>query len=77
VPIQYFLILILGGPGRIYLSSPFRILAKFNQAKLEIDQIPREQKKSEEWMDVSIASKPVSFTYALIALVLSVVRYFM
>jgi len=77
VPIQYFLILFLGGPGRIYLSSPFRTLAKFNHAKLEIDQIPREEKKSDDWMDVSIASKPVSFTYALIALVLSLVRYFM
>jgi len=76
VPIQYFLILFLGGPGRIYLASPFRTLAKFNHVKLEIDQIPREQKKSDDWMDVSIASKPVSFTYALIAVVLSVVRYF-
>jgi hypothetical protein len=77
VPIQYFLILFLGGPGRIYLSSPFRTFAKFNEAKLEIHQIPREQKKSDDWMDISIARKPVSFTYALIVLVLSAVRYFM
>jgi len=79
VPIQYFLILFLGGPGRIYLTSPFRTLAKFDRAKLEIDQIPREGKKTDDWMDVSIASKPVSFTYtyALIALVLGVIRYFM
>jgi hypothetical protein len=77
VPIQYILILFLGGPGRIYLSSPFRTLARFSQAKLEIDQIPREGKKTDDWMDVSIANKPVSFTYALIALVLGVIRYFM
>lgn len=77
VPIQYFLILFLGGPGRIYLSSPFKTVARFNRANLEIAQVPREEKKSEDWMDVSMASKPVSFTYALIALVVSVVRYFM
>lgn len=74
IPIQYFLILLLGGPGRIYLSSPVKPFARFSRARLEIDQMPREQKKSDDWMDVSIASKPVSFTYALIALVLSVVK---
>jgi hypothetical protein len=77
VPIQYFFILFLGGPGRTYLSSPFKTVARFNQTKLEIDQIPRKNKQSEDWMDVSIASKPVSLTYALIALVLSVVKFFM
>ena len=77
VPIQYFLILFLGGPGRMYVSSPVRVFARFTHTKVEIDQVPREEKRSEDWMDVSIASKPVSFTYALIALVLSVARFLM
>ena len=76
-PIQYFFILFLGGPGRIYLSSPVRFIAKFNLDQLETKEIPWEVKKSDDWMDLSIASKPVSFTYALIALTLTVVKYFM
>lgn len=77
VPIQYIFILFLGGPGRIYLSSPVRLIARFTHTQLETKEIPREEKKSDDWMDISVASKPVSFTYALIALVLSVVKYFM
>lgn len=77
IPIQYFFILFLGGPGRIYLSSPVRLLARFNRTQLETKEIPREEKKPDGWMDISIASKPVSFTYAIIALVLAVVKLFM
>jgi hypothetical protein len=77
VPVQYFFILILGGPGRIYLSSPVRSLARFRHTQLETKEIPWEEKKPDDWMDLSIANKPVSFTYALIALVLAVIKFFM
>ena len=77
VPIQYFFILFLGGPARIYLASPVKVLARFNHTQLETKEIPWEEKKPDDWMDLSMANKPVSFTYALIALALVVVRYFM
>ena len=77
VPIQYFLILFLGGPGRIYSNSPVRLLAKFDSTRLETKEIPREEKKPDDWMDLSIANKPVTFTYALIALALAVVKFFL
>ncbi len=75
VPIQYFLILFLGGPGRIYSNSPIRLLGKFESTRLETKEIPWEEKKPNDWMDLSIANKPVTFTYALIALALTVVKF--
>ena len=77
VPIQYLFVLVLGGPGRMYQSSPIRLIAKFTDYRLETREIPTEDRNPEEWMDVSVVSKPISFTYALIALVLAIVRYFM
>jgi hypothetical protein len=75
VPIQYFLILFLGGPGRIYSNSSIRLLGKFESTQLETKEIPWEEKKPNDWMDLSIANKPVTFTYALIALALTVVKF--
>ena len=77
VPIQYFLVLFLGAPGRIYLSSPVRPYARFSGVKLEIDEVPRNEQKPADWFEVSVASKPVSFTYALIALVMALVKFLM
>ncbi|MBK7456251.1 MAG: hypothetical protein IPJ46_21780 [Anaerolineales bacterium] len=51
-------------------------MAKFDSTRLETKEIPREEKKPENWMDLSIANKPVTFTYALIALALAVVKFF-
>lgn len=77
LPIQYFFVLFLGGPARNYLSSPVRALAKFEDNKLKTMEIPREEVIPEGWMDLSIANKSVTLTYAIITLVLTVVKYFM
>jgi hypothetical protein len=76
-PVQYFLILLLGGSGRRFLASSLRSVAKVNRGKMEIKEIPRDEKTPDGWMDTSLARKSVTFTYALIALALAVVKLFM
>lgn len=76
-PIQYFFVLILGGPGRGFLVSSLRSIARINNGTLERKEILRMGIKPDGWMDTSLASKPVTFTYALIALALAVIKYFM
>jgi len=76
-PIQYFFILFLGGPARTYLSSPDKVLAKFDGVLLKYQKIPQESEIPKDWMDLSIAKKSVTLTYGIIALALTGIRYFL
>lgn len=76
-PIQYFIVLLLGGPARFYLSSSVKVLARFEGSRLRTQQIPREADVPKDWMDLSIANKSVTMTYTIVALVLAVTRYFL
>jgi hypothetical protein len=76
-PLQYFLILLLGGPARIYLSAPRKALIQFEGTQLNHQEIPREADTPKGWMDISIANKPVTLTYGIITLTLLAVGYFL
>jgi hypothetical protein len=77
VPFQYFFILFLGGPARLYLSSPVKVVARFEENRLKYQEIPKDTETPKEWMDLSVANKPVTMTYALVTLALVVTRYFL
>jgi len=76
-PVQYFFVLFLGGPARVYLSAPEKALAKFEGLRLSHQNIPLEAEVPKEWMDLSLANKSVTLTYALISLVLLGIRSFL
>jgi hypothetical protein len=76
-PLQYFLVLLFGGPARIYLSAPRKVLIRFVGTQLNHQEIPREVETPKDWMDISIANKPVTLTYGIVALALLAVGYFL
>ncbi|HNN14652.1 MAG TPA: hypothetical protein PKL78_13920 [Anaerolineales bacterium] len=76
-PLQYFFVLLFGGPARIYLSAPCKVIIRFEGTKLNHKEIPREDETPKGWMDISITSKPVTLTYGIITLTLFAVGYFL
>jgi len=75
-PIQYFVILILGVPGRVFLSSKVRVIANISNRKMEYKNIPKDEEVPKEWMDVSYSNKPVTLTTALITLTFAIIKIF-
>ena len=75
-PIQYFVILILGVPGRVFLKSNVRVIAKFDNTQLGHKEIPKDEEIPKGWMDVSYSSKPVTLTIALMTLTFAIVKIF-
>jgi hypothetical protein len=75
-PFQYFVILILGVPARVFLKSDAKIIAKFDDTKLNYEELPKEKGMPKGWMDVSYSNKPVTFTNALITLTFAIVKIF-
>jgi len=75
-PIQYFVILILGVPGRVFLSSKVRVIANISNKKMEYKNIPKDEEVPKEWMDVSYSNKPVTLTTALVTLTFAIIKIF-
>ncbi|MCC6298898.1 MAG: hypothetical protein IT314_06345 [Anaerolineales bacterium] len=76
-PFQYFLVLLLGGPARIYLSAPKKTLIRFEESQLQRQEIPREAEPPKSWLDISIANKPVALTYGMVTLAFLVIGFFL
>ena len=75
-PIEYFVILILGIPGRVFLKSNLRVIAKFDNTQLEHKEIQKDEELPKGWMDVSYSSKPVTLTIALTTLAFAIIKIF-
>ena len=75
-PIQYFVILILGATGRVFLESNVRVIAKFDNTQLQHQEIPNDEELPKSWMDVSYSSKPVTLTIALMTLTFAIIKIF-
>jgi hypothetical protein len=82
-PIQYFLILLIGAPARVVLASEIRVYARFEDEKLRYQELRKDDREGEKalkdngWMNTSFSNKAVTFTNALIALTLAVMKYFL
>ena len=74
IPLQYFLYLLCGAPGRVFALSQRRVAAQLRDGRLEIREVGRGEKLHDDWWEASIASKPVAFTGLMAALVLAVVK---
>ena len=75
-PVQYFVILILGGPGRVFLKSKIRVIAKISNGQMEHKEIPKDKEVPEDWMDVSYSNKPVTLTISMMALTFAIIKIF-
>lgn len=63
VPIQYFVYLVCGAPGRVFAASGRRVAAGFtNDTKLKTRVLRRGEELPEDWWLASVASKPVTAT---------------
>ena len=62
VPLQYFVFLICGAPGRLFSNSQRQAVAKLNQTSLDIKEIGKKEEVPEGWWNVSISNKPVAIT---------------
>jgi hypothetical protein len=75
-PFQYFVILVLGVPGRIFLNSDVKMIAKFDGTQLKYEELPKEEEVPKGWMDISYSNKPITFTNALITLAFAIIKIF-
>jgi hypothetical protein len=75
-PLQYFVILVLGVPARVFLNSGVKMIAKFDDTNLKYEELPKEKEVPKGWMDVSYSNKPVTFTNALITLTFAIIKIF-
>ena len=75
-PIQYFVVLVLGVPGRVFLNCDVRVIAKIDNGQLEHKEIPKDEEVPKDWMDVSYSNKPVTLTIALMTRTFAIVKIF-
>lgn len=62
VPLQYFVFLISGAPGRLISHSQKQVIARLNHTQLKFKEIAPGDKVSEGWCNVSLSDKPVAIT---------------
>jgi hypothetical protein len=62
VPVQYFVYLICGAPGRIVSSSRCAAIAKLDGSRLAIKEIRADGEMPDGWWNAGFADKPVAIT---------------
>ena len=62
VPLQYFVYLICGAPGRLISNSQRQAVARLKFSRLDVKEISKADEVSEGWWNASIADKPVAIT---------------
>lgn len=73
-PAQYLVYLVCGAPGRVFSTSTRRVTARFAGGRLELRDTHHGEDLAEGWWEAGMASKPVSLTSALAALLIAAVR---
>lgn len=62
-PLQYFVFLICGAPGRHFARSPRRTVARLERGRLEVQELAKDAPMPAGWWEASLAQKPVSMTH--------------
>lgn len=62
VPLQYFVYLICGAPGRLTSNSQRQAVARLELSSLEVKEISKGDVISDGWWNASITDKPVTIT---------------
>jgi len=62
VPLQYFVYLICGAPGRLTSNSQRQAVARLELSRLEVKEISKGDVISDGWWNASITDKPVTIT---------------
>jgi hypothetical protein len=75
-PFQYFVILFIGAPARVFLNSDVNVITKWDGTRMKHEELPKGEEVPKGWMDVSYSNKPVTFTNALITLTFAIVKIF-
>lgn len=73
-PPQYFVFLICGAPGRIFLQSKRQPIAQLKGTQLTVTEIGSDEKIPEGWWSASISSKPVAITNLFASLFFLIVK---
>ena len=74
VPLQYFVYLIVGAPGRLMRNSQRQAIAMFRHSRLEVKEIGREEPLPQGWWHASLVDKPVAITGLFSSLFFLVVK---
>jgi hypothetical protein len=73
VPLQYFVYLVCGGPGRVFSRSTRRAIARLEGTRLEVKDTGEVKEIHPGWWDASIGNKPVTTANLLSSLFFLVV----
>jgi hypothetical protein len=71
VPIQYFMYLVCGAPGRVYADTQRRLAAHVTEHRLQTRVIAAGERLPEGWWEANLASRPVTATGIFAALLLT------
>lgn len=74
VPLQYFVYLICGAPGRLISNSQRQVVAKLKLSRLDVKEISEQEEVPEGWWNASIADKPVAITSLFSSLFFLIVK---
>lgn len=74
VPLQYFVFLVCGAPGRLVLRSDRRPIAQVADRKWEVDEIDQDREIPAGWHDVSFSGKPFTLTNLFVVLLTSALK---
>lgn len=76
VPVQYFVYLLCGAPGRVFHRSRDRVVAHFEkETRLEVLTLAPGEELREGWWEAGLGGKPVALTGVVTALFLTIVRW--
>ena len=73
-PLQYFVFLVCGAPGRLVSRSDRRLLLHETNDKTDLQEIRESQAVPADWTDISLKKKPFTLTNVIVGLLGGVLK---
>jgi hypothetical protein len=70
VPLQYFVYLIAGAPGRLFAASDWRVIVRSGLRNVEFREVNKNDPIPDGWWDASLHNRPVAVTSMFASLLL-------
>ena len=74
-PLQYFVFLVCGAPGRLMLRSDRRVLLREGDRTTEVQEVSDRDEIAVGWRDISFKSKPFTLTNLIVILLAAILKF--
>ena len=76
VPLQYFVYLVAGAPGRLFAASDWRVIVHSGLRNVEFREVHKDDPIPDGWWDASLHNRPVAVTSMFASLLLLLAGWF-